>query len=112
MHIPRGFLSLGPDHMCKSIVQCVIGWLVGHEFLAEYNGGHTVLFETGAQREFRLATVDVICAWRGTIPSIVISNTAGHATCCTNDNIRAVHGVEVVDWGVRVELVLGCCGNR
>lgn len=112
MHISRWFLSLGPNHMGKSIVQCVIGRLIGHEFLAEYNGGHTILFVTGAQRKFGLAAVDIIRAWCGTISSIVISNTAGHATCCANDNIRAVHGVEVVDWGVRIELLLGCCGNR
>lgn len=111
MHIAARLLTLGPDDMGQRIVQGVIGGIAGHQLLAEYYGGHAILLETCAQGQIRFAAVELIAARRRTIPSIIITHTAGQATRRTDDDIRAVHGIEVVARCVRIKLVLGLYEN-
>lgn len=103
VHVLARLLSLGPNDTHQIIDNTVIGGLTGDQLAAEDDRGHAVLFESCGTSQIKVTTVELVSAWCRPVSGVIIPDTTGGVAGRSNDNVSAVHGVEVVDGGPFVE---------
>lgn len=96
MHVLAGFLTFRPNHLHVTVANLVIGRLASGQFPAEEHRRDAVAFVTERGRQAVPSAPVLVLTGRRPVPRVIIADPIIRPSRHPDDDVRAVHGIEVV----------------
>lgn len=96
VHVLAGLLTFRPNHLHIAVADLVISRLAGGQFPAEEHRRDAVAFVTKRGRQAVPSAPVLVLTGRRPVPRVIIADPVTRPSRHPDDDVRAVHRIEVV----------------